>query len=196
MSSVNYFQIIHKFIPPNSPLYQIYLPHVALVTAKALQIASRLGMSAAQLRFIEEASMLHDIGVVRVVPYCLPTETQHPYLCHAPLGRAMLEDEGLPRHALVAERHVGVGITRQEILEQGLPLPARDMVPESLEERIIGWADLFYSKRPERLWREASVPDVERHIARFGARQHEVFRQWLREFGDREIAQPQGTCRQ
>ena len=193
MSPVNYFQIIHKFIPPHSSLYQIYLPHVALVTAKALQIASRLGLSQTQHRFIEEAAMLHDIGVVKVVPYSPPSETQYPYLCHAPFGREMLENEGLPQHALVAERHVGVGITRQEIVEQGLPLPVRDMVPESLEERIIGWADLFYSKHPERLWREASVAEVERHIAKYGSRQQKVFRQWLREFGENAISRLQSA---
>ncbi len=190
MSDVDYFRIIHKYIPPNSPLYQIYLPHVALVTAKALRIASRLGLSHSQCRFIEEAAMLHDIGVVRVAPYCSPTAEQHPYVCHAPFGRAMLEDEGLTFHALVAERHIGVGITREEIIAQGLPLPARDLTPESLEERIIGWADLFYSKHPERLWREASVGDVQQSLAKYGSRQVEVFRQWLREFGDGELAQP------
>jgi len=193
MFQVDYFHIIHKFIPPHSPLYKIYLPHVALVTAKALQIASRLELSREQLRFIEEAAMLHDIGVVNVTPYAPSSGRQFPYLCHAPLGRAMLEAEGLPCHALVAERHVGVGITRQEIVEQGLPLPVRDMVPESLEERIISWADLFYSKHPERLWREASISDVEQHLARYGSRQQEVFRQWLREFGCSQFTQSQSA---
>ncbi len=58
------------------------------------------------------------------------------YIYHAPAGRALLEHEGLERHALVAERHIGLGITREEIIQQQLPLPRRDMLCESLEERL------------------------------------------------------------
>ncbi|HPD42609.1 MAG TPA: phosphohydrolase, partial [Anaerolineae bacterium] len=64
--AIPYFEIIHKYIPPNSLTYAYYLPHVAAVTAKALRIAYRLGLDATQRRFIEEAAMLHDIGIVRV----------------------------------------------------------------------------------------------------------------------------------
>ncbi len=190
---IDYFQIIHKYIPPDSSVYRVYLPHVTLVTAKALRIAQHLGLSREQQRFIEEAAMLHDIGIVKVTPFSPPTEEQRPYICHAPLGRGLLEAEGLPRHALVAERHIGVGITKTEIEEQRLPLPARDMLPETQEERIIGWADLFYSKKPHRLWEEASYKHIERGLAKFGARQPEAFRQWSREFGCGEFARSHGA---
>ncbi len=54
--------------------------------------------------------------------------------------------EGLERHALVAERHIGLGITREEIIRQQLPLPRRDMLCESLEEKIICWLICFSAK--------------------------------------------------
>ena len=110
---------------PDSPIYQVYIPHVSLVTAKALKIAERLGLSPEQQIFIEEASMLHDIGIVKVERYSASPENTLPYICHAPAGRTILEYEGLPRHALVAERHIGVGISKQEIIQQRLPLPHR-----------------------------------------------------------------------
>lgn len=53
---------------------------------------------------------------------------------------------GLPRHALVCERHIGAGLTAQEIIDQKLPLEPRDMLPETLEEKLVTYADNFYSK--------------------------------------------------
>ena len=55
MKQIDYFTIIHKYIPPDTSLYRVYIPHVSLVTAKALTLAKRLGLSKAQRRFIEEA---------------------------------------------------------------------------------------------------------------------------------------------
>ena len=41
------------------------------------------------------------------------------YICHGYLGRALLEKEGLPAHALVCERHVGVGLSISDIRAWG-----------------------------------------------------------------------------
>jgi uncharacterized protein len=183
MQPINYFALIHRYIPPDSPVYQVYLPHVSLVTAKALRIAQRLGLSREQQRFIEEAAMLHDIGIVHVQRYSTALDETRPYICHAPQGRIILERESLPRHALVAERHVGVGISEADIREQQLPLPLRDYCPHTLEERIISWADLFFSKTPEKLWREAPIEQVRAKVARRGPRHVAVFEEWLALFG-------------
>jgi uncharacterized protein len=183
MQHIDYFAIIHKYIPPGSALYRVYIPHASLVTAKALSIAKQRCLSTERQRFIEEASMLHDIGVVKVEPYRTDDSKALPYLCHGPLGRAILEREGLARHALVAERHIGLGLSREDILEQQLPLPPRDMLAETLEEKIICWADLFFSKSPHMLWHERSVAEVRKSAFRYGERQLRVFESWLEEFG-------------
>ncbi|HOV47020.1 MAG TPA: phosphohydrolase [Anaerolineae bacterium] len=177
-----YFEIIRKYIPPNSLTYAYYLPHVAAVTAKALRIAYRLGLDATQRRFIEEAAMLHDIGIVRVHAPDMGCTGELPYITHILEGRRILEAEGLPRHALVAERHVGVGLTQEEIVSQGLPLPAADIFPESLEETLISWADLFFSKSLGELWRERSVAEARQHVARWGERPLALFDVWRARF--------------
>jgi uncharacterized protein len=46
----------------------------------------------------------------------------------------------------VAERHTGAGITADEVTAMELPLPVRDYMPETLLERLICYADKFYSK--------------------------------------------------
>lgn len=184
MNNIDYFKIIHKYIPQDSEIYSPYVTHAILVTAKALNVAKRLGLSSAQQRFIEESAMLHDIGIVKVGELSDPPEKNLPYICHALTGREILEQEGLPSHARVAERHILVGLSKEEIIEHQFPLPHRDLIPESIEEKIVAWADLFYSKHSGRLWEEYSVAEVQLKLKRFGERQERVFQEWLGMFGD------------
>lgn len=182
MRNVDYIGIIHKYINPNSYTYLIYMVHVVLVTAKALKAARKIGLTEAQLKFIEEAAMLHDIGIINVQAPEIGCVGTLPYICHGPEGRKILEDEGLWEHARIAENHIGAGLTKEEIIERQLPLPPRDMVPESIEEKIICWADLFFSKTPEKLWWEKSVEKVQKKVAKYGTRASQIFDEWQRLF--------------
>ena len=99
---------------------------------------------------------------------------------HPELGADLLRSEGLPRHALVAERHTGTGLTLKQILERDLPVPHRDMIPVSIEEKIVCFADKFYSKtNPED---EKTIEQAERSLAKFGEEGVMIFREWCRLF--------------
>jgi uncharacterized protein len=106
-----------------------------------------------------------------------------PYVCHGYLGRELLEKEGLPLHALVCERHVLVGISIADIDINGLPIPRRDMLPLTLEERVICFADKFFSKKADALEKEKPLEEVKKSIARYGADKLKVFDDMLRAFG-------------
>jgi uncharacterized protein len=95
------------------------------------------------------------------------------------LGRALLEAEGLKRHALVCERHVGVGITRRDIRGQRLPLPTRDMLPVTIEEQIICYADKFFSKNGAGSHKEKTVSEILQKLARYGKDKVERFKKWV-----------------
>ena len=65
----------------------------------------------------------------------------------------------LEKYARICERHTGAGLTANEIIAQKLPLPPRDFLPETLEEKLVCLADKFFSKsgdmqeKPlERVW--------------------------------------------
>ena len=58
----------------------------------------------------------------------------------------MLDRLGLFRHAMVCERHTGAGLSLNDIVSQQLPLPHRDMLPLSIEEKLVCYADKFFSK--------------------------------------------------
>ena len=161
---------------------KIVLEHSRHVAALALDVAGRLALAEADCQFIEEAALLHDIGVCRVHAPELGLHGMQPYIMHGVLGRAILEQEGYPLHALVSERHTGVGLTCEDIIRQELPLPHRDMCPQSLSEQIICFADLFYSKKRGRLDERKSAVQVRKKLLPFGKEKVAVFDAWLVKF--------------
>jgi len=57
------------------------------------------------------------------------------------------------------------------------------MTPQTLAERIICYADLFFSKNPKQLEQEKPVEKIRKSLARFGEEKVAIFDSWLREFG-------------
>jgi len=141
--------IIARYYDPGSPLYSVLVNHSRQVAEKSLEIARGITGLGPDLEFIEKAAMLHDIGIFKTLAPAIGCNGDLPYICHGYLGRELLDRQGLPRAlGRVAERHTGAGITLDNILKAKLPLPPRDMVPTTLEERIICCADKFFSKTP------------------------------------------------
>ncbi|HIJ96142.1 MAG TPA: HD domain-containing protein [Desulfuromonadales bacterium] len=162
---------------------EIVREHSRYVMRLALQVAGRLQMTPAEMVFIEEAAMLHDIGVCQVNAPSLGLYGTQRYIMHGVLGRLILEQEGYPLHALVCERHTGVGITSEDIVRQKLPLPERDMCPISLAEQVICFADLFYSKKPGNVHIQKSIDKIRGNLAAFGQAKVQIFEEWLLQFG-------------
>jgi len=172
--------VIDKYYSDNPPLKSLLLLHSILVARKALAIVDSHPELGADRGFVEEAAMLHDIGIFLTDAAPIHCFGKFHYLCHGYLGADLLRGEGLPRHALVAERHTGTGLTLKEILRRDLPLPHRDMVPVSIEEKIVCFADKFFSKtRPEE---EKTVEQAENSLAKFGQEGVEIFSGWCRMF--------------
>ncbi len=180
---MDYFSIIHKYIPPSSPVYHFYIIHVTLVTAKALAIADRLEFSESQKKFVEEAGMLHDIGIVRVNATDIHCRGSLSYVMHIKEGKKILEAEGLPEYARVAENHFGVGgITKEEIENAELQLPVENIICQRIEDKVISYADLFYSKNPNKIFNEIPLDKLRAKIHTYGSRQKQIFELWHKEF--------------
>lgn len=162
----DYRKIIDKYYQDNSRLRDILTVHSRLVADKALTIARDCNLDV-DLEFVEEAAMLHDIGIFRCDAPDICCFGDRPYICHGIEGRRILEAEGLPKHALVCERHTGAGLTVDDIINQKLPLPCRDMTPQSLEEKLICYADKFFSKSGD-ITREKPLEKVIASISRHG----------------------------
>ncbi|MCU4137816.1 MAG: HD superfamily phosphodieaserase [Thermodesulfobacteria bacterium] len=177
-------KIIKKYYPENSKLFKVLIKHSEAVAQKALKIAKKF--PEVDKNFIYEAAMLHDIGIIFTYIPKLNPDGKYPYIAHGYLGREILEKEGLPKHALVCERHMGVGITKEEIIKKNLPLPPRDMIPITLEEKIIAFADKFYSKHPDEIIKEKSVEQIIKDLKKYGEDKVKIFEEWLKLFGEEE----------
>lgn len=173
--------IIAKYYKPRSKAYKILVDHSSLVTEKALKIAHQRKDLNPDFNFVEEAAMLHDIGIFKTNAPDLFCFGEYPYLCHGYLGCEILTQEGYPEHGLVCERHTGVGITTEEIILRNLPLPLRDFVPVSVEEQIVCFADKFFSKSGD-LFHEKSVSEVRKSIQKFGEKNLIRFNEWCELF--------------
>ena len=159
-------QIIEEYYDRNSQAYDILVVHSRRVTDKALEIAHKHPEMNFDLTFIEEAAMLHDIGIFLCDAPSIDCHGTEPYIRHGLLGAELMRKKGYPRHALVCERHTGTGISRKMIEEQNLPLPHQDFLPVSLEEKLICFSDKFYSKT--KLQKEKSVEKVKTGLAKYG----------------------------
>lgn len=177
---MDYQKIIDRYYPEDNALKHILLVHSQSVAQRALQIVSHHPNLHLDHRFIEEAAMLHDIGICRCYAPSIACFGTADYILHGRLGAEILRQEGYPRHARVCERHTGAGLTREAIERQHLPLPAQDFLPETLEEKVICYADKFYSKT--HLNKEKSIEEAAHSLAKFGEEGVERFREWVKLF--------------
>ena len=158
---MNYQAIIDKYYPEENELKHILLVHSRSVADKALMVAERHPELHLDCQFLEEAAMLHDIGIIRCDAPGIQCFGSEPYICHGRLGAEMLRKEGFPR---------------EQIINQHLPLPEQDFLPETMEEKVICYADKFFSKT--HLDKEKTVEQAERSLAKFGEEGVLRFREW------------------
>lgn len=140
--------------------------HSRQVADRCLAIVAKHKELPVDVQFMEEAAMLHDIGIFRCDAPGIHCHGTEPYLRHGPIGGEILRAEGLPRHARVAERHTGTGLPGYE--------------PETLEEQIICYADKFYSK--SRLDRVLTVAETAQSLEKFGHEGVLKFLAWAERF--------------
>lgn len=162
------FDIFDEFYP-ESDLRKLLLVHSEAVAHKALSIINECHLeNRVDVRFVENAAMLHDIGIFKTNAPSILCHGSLPYLCHGVAGKEILDNLGLPpEYGLVCERHTGSGITKGEIVTNHLPLPPRDFIPLSLEEKLICYADKFFSKSGDPN-REKSLPEIRKSMQKFG----------------------------
>jgi uncharacterized protein len=174
--------LIAKYYLPGSLSFRILILHSESVTRKAVGIAIRLGLPGQEIEYIREAAMLHDIGIFYTTAPEIGCSGALPYICHGYKGHELLITEGLPKHALVCERHTGTGLSLRDIDRLHGLLPRRPMQPISIAEKIITYSDKFYSKDPSKLDEEMPFEAVLERINGYGEENGEIFTGWHRQF--------------
>ena len=174
---MDYQSIIDKYYPSENELRRILLIHSRQVADRCLKIAKNHPELRLDVEFLEEAAMLHDIGIRECDAPGILCHGKEPYIRHGIIGGRMLREEGWERHARVCERHTGTGLTAWDIEQQQLPLPHEDYMPEELEEQVVCYADKFYSKT--RPGSERTVVEAMRALEKFGWDGIKRFQKWV-----------------
>ena len=159
--------VIDHYYPSGRRVRDILLNHSRKVADYALEIAHSHSLPLSDEE-IETAAMLHDIGIIATDAPDIDCRGTEPYLAHGIVGAEMLRKLGVEeKYAFVAERHTGSGLTNEEIDAEGLPLPKdRSYMPQTLLEKLICYADCFYSKGGD--MNRKPIERVRRSMARFG----------------------------
>ena len=163
---MDYQAIIDKYYPADDELRRVLLQHSRQVAERCLQIVRKHKELPVDVQFLEEAAMLHDIGIYQCDAPSIHCHGTEPYIKHGPIGGDLLRQEGFPRHARVAERHTGTGLPGYE--------------PETLEEQIVCYADKFYSKSsPDHV---RTVAETAQSLEKFGHEGVLKFLSWAERF--------------
>lgn len=182
---IPYQEIIDYFYPEeaNARLREILLVHSRCVADKAIKVCRKHPELHADENFVFEAAMLHDIGIVRCDAPSISCFGTEPYLRHGYVGAELLKEwaeihpmDNLESYQRVCLRHTGTGLTAKNIRENNLPLPEQDFIPETIEEKIVCYADKFFSKT--RLDVEKTFSQAEQSLLKFGEERADIFRQW------------------
>lgn len=107
------------------------IQHCRTVAKHAVRIAKILQKkgSKVDIDLVEIGALLHDIG-----------RSKTHGVDHALIGGRIAEDSSLPVSVIrIIERHVGAGIPADEAEKLGWP--KKSYVPNTLEERIVNYAD-------------------------------------------------------
>lgn len=171
-------QNLHKKYAASELAYTIIYTHSLIIREIALQIVNRNHLNI-NTALVETGALLHDIGAYKLVN-AAGVFNKKEYIKHGIYGYEMLRTENLPEELCrIASHHTGVGITRDEISQKKLPLPLDDYTADSIEEKIIMYADKFHSKTPQ----FNTFESYKSYISRFGNEKVKQFEQLASQFG-------------
>lgn len=195
MPSVEEITRLHRRLAPSEAAFHLVHTHCVIVAQLAQDIAqhrteivsqkaSAEDMAAAvglvsigdiDEELLEVGALLHDIGTYRVFdsssdgrdPDSILRFDSQRYILHGVIGYRILLEEGYGESvAAFARNHTGVGVTRQQVISQHLPLAVDDYVPQSQEQEIVMYADKFNSKSHPPAFISQKLQ--EKRAARFG----------------------------
>lgn len=178
---MNPLDIIYKYYPADDPLRRLLLKHSRQVADKALAVCERHPELHLDRQLVYEGAMLHDVGIFLTDAPGIFCHGSEPYLLHGRLGAELMRKEGREDLARICERHTGTGLTAEDIRRQGLPLPLEDFRPETEAEKVICYADKFFSKsHPDA---EKTAAQVVKSLAKFGPESPVIFQAWDERYG-------------
>jgi uncharacterized protein len=178
---------LHKKYAPNEAAYLQFYNHCSMVWEIAKNILNKNKLDIDE-ELVKVGCLLHDVGVYKLFEedgtFYRPIE----YLRHGILGKEIIDTEKIDeRIGLMITRHIGMGITADEIKQNNLPLPHEDFIPLSLEEKLVCFADKFHSKYQNEESAFHTSESIKNHLRKYGQKKIDIFEGMLELFGEPNI---------
>lgn len=142
---------------------------------------------AVDAELVKVGCLLHDIGVYELLDKDGKERPDIPYITHGVRGESILKKEGFPELIWrFGSHHTGVGLAKQDITRQELPLPVQDYEADTIEEELVMYADKFHSKNTPPNFN--TFEHYKQTVAKFGADKRERFAQLAEKFGVPDLA--------
>ncbi len=176
---------LHERHAPSQEAFDLVHTHCVIVCAVAEQLLDAHGHGL-DADLVRAGCLLHDIGVYRL--YDAAGQLDHRfYIRHGVLGYGLLRDAGVPEVLCrFCTHHTGVGLTADDVLRQGLPLPPGDYLADTAEERLVMYADKFHSKTDPPVFVSAAAYSAK--VRRFGEDKAAVFAAMVAQYGEPDLA--------
>lgn len=176
---------LHEKHAPTQEAFDLVYTHCVIVCGIAGQLLRRPGPGL-DAELVRAGSLLHDIGVYRLYDADGKLDDSE-YVQHGLLGHKLLAEEGFPEtFCRFASCHTGVGLSREDVRRQGLPLPAADYLAVSAEEQLVMYADKFHSKTDPPVF--VTAGSYAASIRRYGEDKAAAFGAMRERFGEPDLA--------
>jgi uncharacterized protein len=134
---------LHRKYAKTATDFHLVYTHCQIIESIAMQLLDAKPGLDIDRELVRVGCLLHDIGAYGV----LEEGKFIQGVRHGIIGEKILKDEGFPETIWrFASHHTGVGLTKEDVQTQKLPLPLADYVAETDEERLLMYADAFHSK--------------------------------------------------
>lgn len=180
--SLKEIRALHLKYAASKKAFLIVFSHCQIIWEIAQQLITKNKLPVNK-SLVKAGAFLHDIGVYTLVDKNGVFDEAN-YIKHGIEGYRILKGEGLPKEICrIAERHTGVGLNKKTIIKQKLPLPQKNYLAKTIEERLIMYADKFHSKP----YKFNSFETYSKKAKKFGPENETKFIAFSKEFGKPEL---------
>jgi uncharacterized protein len=168
---------LHAQYAPTRAAFELVLSHCEIVCDLAEQVIKTNSL-AVDGDLVRAGALLHDIGVYRL--------DGSDYIRHGVLGYELLRELDFPEAlSRFCSHHTGVGLSREDVAEQKLPIPPGDYLAETVEEELVMYADKFHSKTNPPTF--VTAAEYQTSVLRFGAAKAARFTEFVDRYGEPEL---------
>lgn len=181
---------LHQSLAPSDDVFAVNFTHSEIVRDIAMEIARSSNLSL-DLDLVAAGSLLHDVGYYPILTKTGELLPERQGIEHGILGEQLLEEAGYPESlSRIASHHTGSGVRKDDIIRNNLPLPYRDFLAETNEEKLIMYADKFHSKHHGKSTFN-TFAWYERYLEQFGEKNVATFRELAGLFGIPDVVKLQ-----